>query len=58
MNIVKAEENQVKTIVDQSVRAFETDVNVGGTKGDCPPEYDSVEWHKQMAREPYTSIPL
>ena len=51
MNIVKAEENQVKTIVDISVRAFETDVNVGGTKGDCPPEYDSVEWHKQMARE-------
>ena len=51
MNIVKAEENQAKTIVDISVRAFETDVNVGGTKGDCPPEYDSVEWHKQMARE-------
>ena len=51
MNIVIADENQVKTIVDMSVRAFETDVNVGGTKGDCPPEYDSVEWHKQMARE-------
>ena len=51
MYIVKAEENQVKTIVDISVRAFETDVNVGGAKGDCPPEYDSVEWHKQMARE-------
>ncbi|SEH87842.1 hypothetical protein SAMN02910265_03165, partial [Ruminococcus flavefaciens] len=51
MNIVIAEEKQVKTIVDMSVRAFETDVNVGGTKGDCPPEYDSVEWHKQMARE-------
>ena len=51
MNIVKAEENQIKTIVDISVRAFQTDVNVGGTKGDCPPEYDSVEWHKQMARE-------
>ena len=51
MYIVRAEENQVKTIVDMSVRAFETDVNVGGAKGDCPPEYDSVEWHKQMARE-------
>ena len=51
MYIVRAEENQVKTIVDMSVRAFETDVNVGGTKGDCPPEYDSVEWHKHMARE-------
>ena len=51
MYIVIAEENQVNTIVDMSVRAFETDVNVGGTKGDCPPEYDSVEWHKHMARE-------
>ena len=51
MYIVIAGENQVKTIVDMSVRAFETDVNVGGTKGDCPPEYDSVEWHKHMARE-------
>ena len=51
MHIVIAEENQIKTIVDMSVRAFETDVNVGGAKGDCPPDYDSVEWHKQMARE-------
>ena len=51
MHIVLAEENRIKTIVDMSVRAFETDVDVGGTKGDCPPEYDSVEWHKQMARE-------
>ena len=49
MNIVIADENQVKTIVDMSVRAFETDIDVGGTKGDCPPEYDSVEWHKHMA---------
>ena len=51
MQIVIAEENQIKAIVDMSVRAFETDVNVGGAKGDCPPEYDSVEWHEQMARE-------
>ena len=28
MNIVKAETNQVEKIVDMSVRAFETDVNV------------------------------
>ena len=51
MYIVTAEENQIKTIVEMSVRAFETDVNVCGTKGDFPPEYDSVEWHKQMALE-------
>ena len=51
MYIVKAEEDRIEKIVDMSVRAFETDVNVGGTKGDCPPEFDSIEWHKQMARE-------
>ena len=51
MYIVKAEADQIENIVNMSVRAFETDVNVGGTKGDCPPEFDSIEWHKQMARE-------
>ena len=51
MYIVKAEANHVEKIVDMSIRAFETDVNVGGAKGDCPPGFDSVEWHKQMARE-------
>lgn len=51
MYIVKAEANQVEKIVGMSIRAFETDVNVGGVKGDFPPEYDSVEWHKQMASE-------
>ena len=51
MYIVKAEANQVEKIVDMLIRAFETDVNVGGVKGDCPPGFDSIEWHQQMARE-------
>ena len=51
MHIVKAEEKKKKKIVDMSIRAFETDVSVGGVKGEFPPEFDSVEWHKQMARE-------
>ena len=37
MYIIKAEEKQIEKIVDMSVRAFETDVNVGGAKGDYPP---------------------
>ena len=37
MHIVKAEASQVEKIVDMSIRAFETDVDVGGAKGDCPP---------------------
>ena len=51
MYIIKAEAEQIEKIVNMSVRAFETDVNVGGAKGECPPGFDSVEWHKQMARE-------
>ena len=51
MYIIKAEAEQIEKIVNMSVRAFETDVNVGGIKGDCPPEYDSIKWHQQMARE-------
>lgn len=51
MYIVKAEADQVEKIVDMSIRAFETDVTVGGLKGDCPPEFDSIAWHQQMARE-------
>ncbi len=49
MYIIKAEQNQIENIVGMSIRAFETDINVGGKKGDYPPEYDSVEWHRKMA---------
>lgn len=51
MYIVRAEADQVERIVDMSIRAFETDVHVGGVKGECPPSFDSIEWHEQMARE-------
>ena len=51
MYLVKAEANQIEKIVAMSVRAFETDVDVGGIKGEYPPAFDSIEWHKQMARE-------
>lgn len=39
----------IENIVEMSKRAFLTDINVGGNKGDCPPDYDSLLWHKQMA---------
>ena len=51
MYIIKAVANQIEKIVNMSIRAFETDINVGGIKGEYPPEFDSIEWHKQMARE-------
>lgn len=49
MDIIKAEQNQIEKIVGMSIRAFETDIHVGGKKGDYPPEFDSVEWHRKMA---------
>ena len=48
MKLVKAERTQLERIVAISKRAFETDVAVGGTVGDNPPEYDSVIWHEHM----------
>ena len=42
MYIVKAEANQIERIVDMSIRAFETDVNVGRAEGDCPPGFDPI----------------
>ena len=38
MYIVKAEAKQAEKIVNMSIRAFETDINVGGIKGEYPPE--------------------
>ena len=51
MYIVKAEANQVEKNSRHVYQSFETDVNVGGVKGEYPPEFDSIEWHKHMARE-------
>ena len=51
MKLEKAELKHIERIAAISKRAFETDVAVGGTIGDYPPEYDSVLWHEQMRNE-------
>ena len=51
MKLVNAELKHIEKIVAISKRAFETDIEVGGTIGDYPPEYDSVIWHEQMENE-------
>ena len=51
MKLENAERKQIERIVAISKRAFETDVEVGGTVGDYPPEYDSICWHEQMRKE-------
>ena len=51
MKLEHAEKKHIEEIVSISKRAFETDVEVGGAAGDCPPEYDSLSWHEQMRIE-------
>ena len=51
MKVESAELKHIERIVAISKRAFETDIAVGGTIGDYPPEYDSVTWHEQMQNE-------
>ena len=51
MKLEKAEKIHLEKIVAMSKKAFETDIEVGGTIGDYPPEYDSVTWHEQMLDE-------
>ena len=51
MKLENAELKHIEKIVAISKRAFETDIEVGGTIGDYPPEYGSVIWHEQMLNE-------
>ena len=51
MKLENAELKYIERIVAISKRSFETDIEVGGTIGDYPPEYDSVIWHEQMLNE-------
>lgn len=53
MKLEHAGKQHIEKIVSISKRAFETDVEVGGTVGDYPPEYDSICWHEQMRKEGY-----
>ena len=51
MKLIHAKPDRIEEITAMSVRAFETDVNFGGEAHDGPPGFDSVEWHRRMARE-------
>ena len=43
--------DSIEKLVRISTEAFDTDVNVGAQEPDGPPDYDSVKWHVQMAKE-------
>ena len=51
MKLENAELKHVERIVAISKAAFDSDIHVGASEPDAPPDYDSVPWHIQMKNE-------
>ena len=51
MKLEKAEPQNIERIVAISKAAFDSDLDIGASKTDGPPDYDSIAWHIQMKNE-------
>ena len=51
LQLLKADTSDALTLNGISKRAFDSDVFVGGASAEGPPEYMSVSFHTQMARQ-------
>ena len=51
MKLENAELKHIERIVAISKAAFDSDIHVGASEADAPPDYDSIEWHIQMKNE-------
>ena len=51
MKLESAELKHIERIVAISKAAFDSDIDVGASKPDVPPDYDSIAWHIQMKNE-------
>ena len=51
MKLENAEMKHIERIVAISKAAFESDLHVGASEPDAPPDYDSIPWHIQMKNE-------
>ena len=51
MKLENAELKHIERIVAISKAAFDSDINVGASDLDRPPDYDSIAWHIQMKNE-------
>ena len=51
MILRKSNENEIGKIVEISKKSFDTDILVGGKENDGSPQYDDINWHKQMFKE-------
>ena len=51
MKLENAEPQNIERIVAISKAAFDSDLDVGASEPDAPPDYDSIPWHIQMKNE-------
>ena len=51
MKLENAEPQNIERIVAISKAAFDSDLDVGASQPDGPPDYDSLAWHIQMQKE-------
>ena len=51
MKLENAEMKHIERIVAISKAAFDSDIHVGASDPDRPPDYDSIPWHIQMRKE-------
>ena len=51
MRLENAELKHIKRIAAISKAAFDSDINVGASEANRPPDYDSIPWHIQMKNE-------
>ena len=51
MKLENAELKNIERIVAISKAAFDSDIDVGASEPDGPPDYDSIAWHTQMKNE-------
>lgn len=51
MIIRMAQSNEIDRITEISKAAFDTDIQVGNTELGGPPDYDNIDFHRQMLKE-------
>ena len=51
LKLENAELKHIERIVALSMAAFDSDIDVGASGADAPPDYDSIPWHIQMKNE-------
>lgn len=51
MFLRKSTINDIKELTAISIKAFDSDIEVGGKEAGGPPDYDSENWHREMMEQ-------